>query len=1035
MSARDTDTSQALSNAPVDVGDAANSEPAVPDFPVVGLGASAGGLAAFEAFFSGMPVDADPGMAFVLVQHLAPDHKSLLTDLIRRYTRMDVFEVEDGMKVQPNCAYIIPPNFDMAFIRGALQLMEPVAPRGRRMQIDFFFRSLAMDRREKAICVVFSGTGSDGTLGVRAVKGEGGIVMVQNPESTEHDGMPRSAIATGLVDYVLSPAEMPAQIIAYVAQAFGKSSNPVGVSSLKADNALMKILVVLRSRTGHDFSQYKPSTVGRRIERRMAVHQIETLDEYLRYLQRTPAEVDELFRDMLIGVTSFFRDPEMFKVLEEKIIPKIFAAKASDDAVRVWSAGCATGEEAYSIAMLLTEHQQALKKNFKFQLFATDIDSRAIAAARAGIYPAGIAADVSPERLARFFVADADGGAFRIHKNIRDMLVFSEQNATKDPPFSRLDLIVCRNLLIYMGGDLQKKLVRLFHYALNPGGFLFLGASETAGESADLFAVLDRTSKIFQRKEDFYGARRAYAGAFPSPAREMGGAPQGKAPRKGAGRAKQSLRELTEQALLQRVAPPSALVDGGGNILYLHGRTGLFLEPAPGETGTSNILKMAREGLQHPLATALHKAATTKESVSCRGVSVRTNGDSTLVDLTVCPVAPRSSEGAQTALYLVLLEKAPSCETANPPDGERSAESSDGASAAGENSYEALRIAALQQELRAKEEYLQTANEELETSNEELRSSNEEMQSVNEELQSTNEELETSKEELQSVNEELSTVNEELQAKVADMSQANNDMNNLLAGSGIGTVFVDHDLRTLRFTPAATRIINLISSDVGRPVGHIVSNLKNYGELTEDIKTVLETLVSKEVEVCTKAGAWYSMRILPYRTLYNVIEGAVITFVDISDRKRAERALQEARDKLTEALAAMLHEPLLILDESLRVMSANSAFYTVFAAAPEDVLGRCVYEADNRQWEIPELRTLLDDVLQKNAVFKNFEIAHTLREAGRRDLRVNARRIGSETGQPDLILLAIEDVTERALPDRKREHAVRTPPNSSGEKV
>ncbi len=1036
MSARDTDTSRAVSNAPVDIDDAANSEPTVPaapDFPVVGLGASAGGLAAFEAFFSGMLADADPGMAFVLVQHLAPDHKSLLTDLIRRYTRMDVFEVEDGMKVQPNCAYIIPPNFDMAFIHGALQLMEPAAPRGRRMPIDFFFRSLAMDRREKAICVVFSGTGSDGTLGVRAVKGEGGMVMVQNPESTEHDGMPRSAIATGLVDYVLSPAEMPAQIIAYVAHAFGRSSNSVGVPSLKADNALMKILVVLRSRTGHDFSQYKPTTVGRRIERRMAVHQIETLDEYLKYLQRTPSEVDDLFRDMLIGVTSFFRDPEMFIALEEKIIPKILAAKVSDDdAVRVWSAGCATGEEAYSIAMLLTERRQALKKNFKFQIFATDIDGRAIAAARAGIYPAGIAADVSPERLARFFVADADGGAFRIHKNIRDMLVFSEQNVTKDPPFSRLDLIVCRNLLIYMDGDLQKKLVRLFHYALNPGGFLFLGASETAGESAELFAVLDRTSKFFQRTEDFYGGRRAYAGAFPSPAREMGGAPQGKTSRKGAGRVKQSLRELTEQALLQRVAPPSALVDSGGNILYLHGRTGLFLEPAPGETGTINILKMAREGLQHPLATALHKAAATKESVTCRGVSVRTNGDSTLVDLTVCPVAPRSSEGAETALYLVLLEKTPSCEKANPPDDERNAESSDGASAAGENSYEALRIAALQQELRAKEEYLQSANEELETTNEELRSSNEEMQSVNEELQSTNEELETSKEELQSVNEELSTVNAELQAKVADLSQANSDMNNLLAGSGIGTVFVDHELRTLRFTPAATRIINLISSDIGRPVSHIVSNLKNYGELTEDIQTVLETLVPKEVEVCTKAGAWYSMRILPYRTLYNVIEGAVITFVDISDRKRAEKALQEARDKLTEALAAMLHEPLLILDESLRVVSANSAFYAAFGGAPEDVLGLCVYEADKRQWEIPALRALLDDVLQKNAVFKNFDIAHTFREAGCRTLRINARRIGSEAGQADLILLAIEDVTERKLPNRKQDYAEGIPPNSSG---
>ena len=1018
MTAKNRDAHQIDSNSNTELVDPAHSEPAppaVPDFPVVGIGASAGGLAAFEAFFSGMPLDADPGMAFVLVQHLAPDHKSILTGLISRYTRMHVFEVEDGMKVQPNCAYIIPPNCDMAFIDGALQLMEPSAPRGRRMPIDFFFRSLAMDRREKAICVVLSGTGSDGTLGVRAVKGEGGMVMAQNPESTEYDGMPHSAIATGLVDYVLLPAEMPDQIIAYVAHAFGKSFDSVRVPSAKAENMLMKILVVLRSRSGHDFSQYKPSTVGRRIERRMAVHQIETPDEYLRYLQRTPAEVDALFRDMLIGVTSFFRDPELFETLEEEIVPKLFTGKTSDDAIRVWSVGCATGEEAYSIAMLLAEHQQALKKNFKIHLFATDIDSGSIATARAGVYPASIATDVSPERLARFFTADAEGGTFRIHKSIRDMLIFSEQSVTKDPPFSRLDLIICRNLLIYMSGDLQKKIVRLFHYALNPGGFLFLGASETAGESANLFSALDRKAKIFQRKEDFYGVHRSASGIAPPTMTSLDGAPQRTLPRKSAGPAKQSLRELMEQALLQQLAPSAALVDEGGNILYLHGRTGLYLEPSPGESGTNNIVKMAREGLRYPLVTALHKAAATKESVSCRKVRVRTNGDTTLVDLTICPAIPRSAEEAESVFYLVLLEQSPSGEstTASNADGNESA--LNGAPPLCENSHDALRIAALQQELRAKEEYLQTANEELETSNEELRSSNEEMQSVNEELQSTNEELETSKEELQSVNEELSTVNAELQTKVADLSQANNDMNNLLAGSGIGTIFVDHELRTLRFTPAATRIINLIPSDIGRPVSHIVSNLKNYGKLTEDVKTVLETLVPKDVEVRTESGAWYSMRILPYRTLDNVIEGAVITFVEISDRKRAEMALAETRDKLTASLAAMLHEPLLILDESLRIVSANAAFYATFRAVPEDVLGVGVYEADGGQWKIPALQTLLEDLLVKKTAVDDFEIAHAFHDTGHRTLHINARRIGCEAGQPDLILLAIEDVTDRAL--------------------
>ena len=444
-------------------------------FPVVGIGASAGGLAAFEAFFSGMPADTDPGMAFVLVQHLAPDHKSILTDLIRRYTRMQVFEVEDGMVVQPNCAYIIPPNRDMAFLHGALQLLEPTTPRGQRMPIDFFFRSLAHDQHERAICIVLSGTGSDGTLGVRAIKGEGGMVMAQNPESTEYDGMPRSAIGTGLVDYELPAAEMAAQLIPYVARVFGNSSGDVSVPAPKAENLLKKIFVLVRSQTGHDFSQYKQNTINRRIERRMAVHQIDTKDRYVKFLQQTPPEVEALFRDLLIGVTNFFRDPEAFEAVEQQVIPLLFANKPMGSSIRVWTPGCSTGEEAYSIAILLQEHLDALKQSYIVQIFATDIDSQAIASARIGLYPASIATDITPERLARFFTVEPGGSSYRIHKSIRDMLVFSEQDVIKDPPFSKLDLISCRNLLIYMGGELQKKLIPLFHYALNPGGMLFFG--------------------------------------------------------------------------------------------------------------------------------------------------------------------------------------------------------------------------------------------------------------------------------------------------------------------------------------------------------------------------------------------------------------------------------------------------------------------------------------------------------------------------------------------------------------------------------
>ena len=894
-------------------------------FPIVGIGASAGGLAAFEAFFSGMPTVTDPGMAFVLVQHLAPDHKSILTDLIRRYTRMQVFEVVDGMTVQPNCTYIIPPGRDMAFLNGTLQLLEPVSPRGQRMPIDFFFRSLAQDQRERAICIVLSGTGSDGTLGVRAIKGEGGMVMAQNPESTEYDGMPRSALATGLVDYELPPAEMPAQLIAYAAHAFGRPPRPASASPPKTENALKKIFILLRAQTSHDFSQYKPSTIHRRIERRMAVHHIDAMDRYVKFLQQTPQEVEALFRDLLIGVTNFFRDPEAFKALEEQAIPKLFAGKPDGGVIRAWSPGCSTGEEAYSIAILLAERIEALKRSYMVQVFATDIDNQAIATARTGLYPASIAADITPERLARFFTAEPDGSAYRIHKGIRDMLVFSEQNVIKDPPFSKLDLISCRNLLIYLGGELQKKLIPLFHYALNPGGILFLGTSETVGEYGDLFTVQDRKLKLYQRKDDIHSAQRAALGRFLPPLTAID-ATLPRAAGKSAFPVKLPLRELTEQALLQQAVPAGALVNSHGDILYLHGRTGLYLEPTPGEAGVNNILKMAREGLRHDLTTALHKATRAKDIVRHPGLRVKTNGDFTMVNLTIRPVATGPAATAEPPLYLVILEEAPVMQNGQPfdPDQPQIADVNAIAGADSPDSEEGARIAALNQELRAKEEYLQSTQEELETSNEELKSSNEEMQSVNEELQSTNEELETSKEELQSVNEELSTVNNELQTKLTDLSRANNDMNNLLAGTGIGTVFVDHHLRILRFTPTASSLINLILSDIGRPVGHIVSNLVGYDRLVVDVQAVLNTLIPKEVDVQTVEGKWYTMRIQPYRTLDNVIEGAVITFVDITEMKKVQDALHKANDLLRLAVVVRdSRDAITVQDMEGRILAWN----------------------------------------------------------------------------------------------------------------
>ncbi|MCX5824904.1 MAG: PAS domain-containing protein [Deltaproteobacteria bacterium] len=915
-------------------------------FPIVGIGASAGGLAAFEAFFSGMPADADPGMVFVLVQHLAPDHKSILTELVRRYTRMQVYEVEDGMEVRPNCTYIIPPNRDMAFLNGALQLLERTSSHGMRLPIDFFFRSLAQDQRERAICIVLSGTGSDGTEGIRSIKSEGGMVMAQNPDSSEFDGMPQSAIATGLVDYVLPPAEMPAQLIAYVAYAFGKRLRPVSPQAPKAEDALKKICVLLRAQTGHDFSLYKQSTMVRRVERRLAVHQIDRLDGYVRYLQQNPAEGEDLFRDLLIGVTNFFRDPEAFTALEEKVIPMLFAGKPAGAAIRVWSPGCSTGEEAYSLAILLQERMEALKQTFKVHVFATDIDSRAINAARAGVYPAGISADVTPERLARFFSHNPDGNVYRIQKGIRDLLVLSEQDVIKDPPFSNLDLISCRNLLIYMGAELQKKLIPLFHYALNPGGALFLGTSETVGEFVDLFAPVNHKWKLYQSKVEAQGAHRPAMGRFIPPLTADGAAP---GPAKGARSevSKVPLREFAEQALIHEYTPASIVVNKRGDILYIHGRTGRYLEPAPGDAGM-NITRMAREGLRRELATALHKAAARKETARYPGLRVKTNGDFINVNLTVRPldagpIDPATGSGqvggkgrpeaTAAGLFLVSFEDAPAAKVRS----RRTKGTGEGIIDLSADSD--ARMAALEQELRTKEEHLLTTIEEMETSNEELKSSTEEMQSVNEELQSTNEELETSKEELQSLNEELGTVNAELQQKVSELSWANNDMNNLLAGTGVGTVFVDHHLCIRRFTPPATQLINLIQTDVGRPVGHIVSNLVGYDHLSEDTQAILDTLIPKELEVQTRAGDWYLMRIRPYRTLENVIEGAVLTFFDVTEMKKAREELREVEKVRRLAIVVRdAYDAVTVQDLEGRILAWNPAAERIYGWSEAEAL-------------------------------------------------------------------------------------------------
>jgi two-component system CheB/CheR fusion protein len=929
------------------------SEKPTTAFPIVGIGASAGGVAAFEAFFSGMPTDCPPGMAFVLVQHLARDHKSILSELIRRYTKMQVFDVEDGMVVKPNCAYIIPPNRDMALTNGALQLLEPTLARGIRLPIDYFFRSLAQDQHDRAICIVLSGTGSDGSLGVRAVKGEGGMVMAQIPESTEFDGMPRSAIATGMVDFVLSPNQMPAKLLDYAARTLGHNLLPVAPQAPPSADGLEKVFLLLRSRTGHDFSQYKRNTILRRVARRMAVHQIDRMEDYLRYLQLTRDEVDALFRDLLIGVTNFFRDTEIFEEIRKQVIPPLLAGKTAGSVIRVWVPGCSTGEEAYSIAILLRERMEETQENFKVQVFATDIDRDAIDHARAGIYPSSIVADVSAERLAHFFDQDnPDGSAYRIHRTIRDMLIFSEHDLIKDPPFSKLDLISCRNLLIYMGPELQKRLMPLFHYALNPGGMLVLGSSESVGEFANLFTPVDRSAKIFQRKAGEPGTPHVGIGRSPHPPEHEVALRTGSGPMNDK---KLPLQEIVTRTLLTHYSPVGALVDERGDILYLLGRTGRYLEPTPGEASL-NIFRMAREGLRGDLTIALHRAVSLGISARHTGLRVKSDDTFTTVNLTVLPV-PMDTEGAYpSALFLVILEE--NVVTDPRPSIELALDAVEGVAALGPDldTY----ILRLKQELRGKDEYLQTTIEELETSNEELRSAHEEMQSVNEEMQSTNEELETSKEELQSVNEELVTVNVELQAKVADLSRSNNDMVNLLSGTGIATLFVDNLLRILRFTSPISAVINLIETDVGRPVDQIRNNLPGYDHLAADVKSVLESLVPKELEVQTHSGDWYLLRIRPYRTLENVIEGAVITFTDISILKKAQTVLRNS--EALQRLAAVVRDSrdaVLMQDMTGRILAWNHGAEQMYGWTEAEALAmniRDLMTNDNQEERLAAIR-------------------------------------------------------------------------------
>ena len=953
-------------------------------FPIVGIGASAGGLEAYEQFFRNAPPAG--GLAFVLVPHLDPSHASILTEILQRSTTLPVVEAQDHMAVAPDRVYIIPPNRDMAIFHGTLQLSVPEAPRGQRMPIDAFLRSLAEDQGERAVGIILSGTGSDGTLGLRAILGAGGVTLVQEPATAKYDGMPTSAIRAGYATHVLPPDDMAAALLAGVRNLAERGESPPSASSSVPAGGMNRLLMLLRSATGHDFSLYKKSTIGRRIERRMAQHDLADIEVYTRYLKEHPAEVQALFKELLINVTSFFRDPEAFAALKGDVLPQLLRDKPEDYVFRAWVPGCATGEEAYSIAILLREFMDETRQEFKVQLYATDLDDDAIAVARAGVYPPNIAADVAPERLRRFFVKDDAG--YRVKKEIREMVVFAIQNVIKDPPFTRLDLVSCRNLMIYLEPELQNRLIPAFHYALKHGGVLFLSPSESIGSHPELFTAVNRKWKLYRAVHSMVSTRAVMVSGL-SWAAEAGGKGSDETVKKVK---ETNFAELTRRVLLQSYAPASVVADAKGNIVFVHGETGKYLRPAPGQA-TLNMVDMAREGLQLELRAALHAAASQDRPTLAREISVRTNGDFQTVSLSVRPL-PDAGEG----LLLVSFQDVPR------PAPEKSVVATRRKRPPG--SAEARRIEELERDLAHTRENLQATIEEQQASNEEMKSTNEEMQSTNEELQSTNEELETSKEELQSVNEELITVNAELQAKIEQLDGMQNDMKNLLDNTHIGTVFLDQNLAIRRFTREATQVYRLVATDVGRPLADIKSDLEDDA-LIDAAQGVLDTLVPSEREARTAAGACYLARIQPYRTLDNVIDGVVLTLTDISQRIETEAAEHKAR-KLAEGIVDTVREPLVVLDGDMRVVAASRSFYRYFQATPGETVGRTLYELGNRLWEVPALRELLETVLPRDQSFDDFAVEHEFPVIGRCRMLLNARRMVDASGGAPMILLAME---------------------------
>lgn len=955
--------------------------------PVVGIGCSAGGLDAALRFFAAMPPDA--GMAFVVVQHLDPKRNSMTSELLGKKTAMPVSEVAENTAVQPNRVYVMPPNHCLSIAGGVLKLSKPEHARGAHAEIDYFLRTLADDQHERAIAIILSGTGADGSIGARAIKAAGGMTIAQDPETAQHEGMPQSAIATGMVDHVLSVEQMPAVLLRYAQHPYVNGGEPPVEVATKKSFDVNSILALIRARTKYDFRTYKKKTLIRRMGRRMGLHHIESLPHYLEFVRERPDEVNALVKDLLISVTDFFRDPEAWSELEDSVIAPLVRDKSSDVPIRVWIPGCATGEEPYSVAMLLNEHLQRAQKHCPIQVFATDVDREALDRARHGRYPPCIGNDLAPDRLRRFFVEHKEDQYYEVTKQLRDSVVFAEQNLISDPPFSRLDLICCRNLLIYLEPDVQEKIISLFHFSLLEGGYLFLGNAETIGRQQDLFRTISPKWRIFRR----IGPTRQERIEFPMVA---GASPRSieveTSPRQ---RREMRMAQLAQQQLLGRFAPASVLVDRNHEILFFCGATDDFLTQPTG-IPTSSLLDRAREGLRSKLRAAVQRALSENQVIHVDTRLKRRNQMQT-VRVTIIPV---NDHQEKERLALVVFEEV-SDERPDPPgdgDGEaKPAEATDGDAD----------VAHLERELATTRDDLQATIEQMETSNEELKAANEEVMSINEELQSTNEELETSKEELQSLNEELTTVNAQLAVKVAELEAKNDDLNNLLSSTDLATICLDSSFRIRWFTPAVRSLVSLVPTDVGRPLRDF-SHRFTSEDILEDAEAVLRTLMPVEREVGADDKRWLLRRVLPYRTADNHIDGVVITFTNVTSRKKVEEGLRQLNETLEQHASNRTRLLRLVHD----IASASNEAETVVGALQFALERICKYN----DWPVGHIYQIASD-LTGEATPTSIWYCHP-RSDFRRLMEVTEKtRIGSSkdfiqhvliTGQP----VAIENLED-----------------------